>query len=294
MSIKATLRARRRRRRVLWASLAVVALAIIIAAYLIAASSNDPYVSFIGKPVSPALREGLAGVSASTLSAVGSGTAKAPAAISGSALTGNGRPLILYVGGEYCPYCAVTRWSLVVALSRFGSFTGLEYMLSTASDVNANTPTFTFANASYVSSYVTFVAVEHWDRAENTYQPLTSNESALYSQYDSGGGIPFIDFANSYAVTGVAGGLSTLDLSGMNWTQVFSQLSVSSSQTAQAIIGEANYMISTICTIDGNQPSSVCSLASSSLSLAAPAAAGALQVNPVAESEVRPDSPWTA
>ena len=294
MSIKNNLRSRRRKRRVLWASLAVITLAVIVAAYLVAGALSDPYASYIGKPVSSSLSQGLADFSPSTLSSVGSGTAKAPTKISGSALTGDGKPLILYVGGEYCPYCAVTRWSMIIALSKFGTFSGLEYMLSTASDVNANTPTFTFANASYVSSYIKFVAVEHYDRSENTYQPLTSNESALVSQYDSAGSIPFVDFANKYLTVGVTGGLSTLDLSGMNWTQVYSQLSVPGSQDAQAIVGEANYMISTICAIDGNQPSSVCSLSSSSLSLAAPTPGEILQTDLVAEPTVRADSPWTA
>lgn len=294
MSIKANLRARKKKRRILWASIAVATLAVIVAAYLIAGALSDPYASYIGKPVSPALAQDLAGFSASTLSAVGSGSARPPSAISGNALTGDGKPLILYIGGEYCPYCAVTRWSIIIALSEFGSFSGLEYMLSTGADVNANSPTFTFASASYSSSYVKFVAVEHWDRSDNTYQPLASNESSLYSQYDSGGGIPFVDFANRYLVSGVSGGLSTLDLSGMNWTQVYSQLRTPSSSAAQAIVGEANYIVSTICSIDGNQPSSVCSQSSSSLSLAAPAAGVTLQAPPAAEPAARPDSPWTA
>ena len=293
MSIKANLRARKRRRRILYASLAVTVLAVLVVAYFVAGSFNDPYAKYIGEPMSPSLYQELKNFSASGLSGVGSGTAKPPSAITGSALQGDGKPLILYVGGEYCPYCAVTRWSMIIALSRFGTFSGLEYMLSSATDTNANTPTFTFASSTYTSSYVTFVPVEHWDRSDNTYQPLSSNESAIYSQYDSGGGIPFIDFANKYLVTGVTGGLSTLDLAGMNWTQVYSQLSVPGSQAAQAIIGEANYMISTICAVDGAQPSSVCSLSNSSLSLAAPAVGEALQIAP-AESAIRSDLPWTA
>ena len=234
----------------------------------------------------------MATFSSSTLSAVGGGTAKPPSAITGSALQGDGKPLILYIGGEYCPYCAVTRWSMIVALSKFGSFSGLQYMLSSASDTNANSPTFTFAHSNYSSPFVTFIAVEAYDRSNNPYQTPTSNESALYSQYDPGGGIPFIDFANQYLVTGVSGGRSTLDLSGMNWTQVYDQLTVPGSQTAQAVIGEANFMISTICAIDGRQPASVCSANYSSLSLAAPESAGALQIVPTNERN-RPDLPWT-
>ena len=40
-------------------------------------------------------------------------------------LVAGGKPLVLYVGAEYCPFCAAQRWGMVVALSRFGTFTGL-------------------------------------------------------------------------------------------------------------------------------------------------------------------------
>lgn len=267
LSIRARQKARRRRRRILYASLAVAIIAIIVVVYLVAQSFNSPYTSYIGQPVSQTIFQGLAGFSNQTLAAVGSGSAQAPSAISGGTLVSNGKPEVLYIGAEYCPYCGVTRWSMMIALSKFGNFTGVDYMLSTASDVNPNTPTFTFANSSYSSNYISFVAVEHYDRSENVFQPLTTNESSLFSQYDASGGIPFIDFGNQYLVTGVKGGLSTLDLSGMNWTQVETQLDTPGSQTAQAIVGAANFFISTICAIDGQQPATVCSQSYATLPL---------------------------
>ena len=45
--------------------------------------------------------------------------------VTGSPLTAKGRPEVLCVGTEYCPYCAAQSWALIVALSRFGMFTGL-------------------------------------------------------------------------------------------------------------------------------------------------------------------------
>ena len=297
LSIKANLRARRRRRRILWASLAVVIVAVIVVAYLVAQSFNNPYDAYIGKPVSSQLFQGLAGMNSSTLAAVGAGSAQAPSPTTGSPLASGSKPLILYVGGEFCPYCAVTRWSMIIALSKFGSFSGLEYMLSSASDTNPNSPTFTFANSTYTSQYIAFVGVEEYGRGglSDVRQTLTANQSSLVSQYDPGGGVPFIDFANSYLINGVAGGMANLDLENMNWTQVYDQLFIPGSQTAQAIIGEANYMISTICSIDGNQPSTVCSQSFSTLALAAPTAAletaqTALAIVPAS----RTDLPWTA
>jgi len=32
---------------------------------------------------------------------------------------------VVYIGAEYCPYCAVERWPLIVALNRFGTLTNL-------------------------------------------------------------------------------------------------------------------------------------------------------------------------
>ena len=51
-------------------------------------------------------------------------------------------PEALFVGADFCPYCAATRWGIIVALSRFGTFNGLFNMLSSATDVAPSTPTF--------------------------------------------------------------------------------------------------------------------------------------------------------
>ena len=48
-----------------------------------------------------------------------------PASIDAPALTADGKPEVLYVGAEYCPFCAAERWPVVVALSRFGTWSGL-------------------------------------------------------------------------------------------------------------------------------------------------------------------------
>jgi hypothetical protein len=293
LSIKANLRARRRRRRIMWVSVFAVLVALIVVAYLVASSSSNPYTSYVGQPVSSSLLQELSGFGSSTLAAVGGGTGRAPSVITGTPLTDNGKPEILYIGGEYCPYCAVARWSLVIALSKFGNFTGLNYMLSSATDVNSNTPTFTFANITYTSDHVSFVAVEHWDRSSNIFQPLTSQEQSIYTQYDSGG-IPFVDFANQYLINGAPGGLGSIDLSNKNWTQVAALLNQPSSSTAQAIVGEANYIISTICAIDGNAPSSVCSQSYATLPLAYQAASrGQPQPSVFAAPPARAEFPWT-
>jgi hypothetical protein len=260
MVTRAKLNVKRRRRRILWISVVAVAvtLVVVVSALLVLQQDTGPSASLIGLPISPAISGYLTGVSDSTLSAVGSGRqVVAPTAISGPPLTKDGKPEVFYAGGEYCPFCAVERWSMIIALSRFGSFSNLQYMLSTATDVFPNTPTFTFRNAEYSSPYISFVGVEQYDRAHTITQPLTSDQQALVSQYDPQGSIPFIDIGNSYSIIGAQ--VTSVDIIRVgNWTQVASQLDNQSSTVAKNLDAAANYLISAICKVDGGKPSSVC------------------------------------
>ncbi len=278
MAIKANLRARQRRRRILWVSILAVLVGLLVLVYFVAAMGTSQYDKYIGQPVSGTLQQQITGVSDSTLAAVGAPTGVSPPVkISGTPLTSGGKPEVLYIGGEFCPYCAIERWSLIVALSRFGTFQGLEYMLSSSTDLNANTPTFTFANATYTSSYVTFVPVEKFGRQgqQQVIQPLTSEQQSLVSQFDvcstnnQAGGIPFVDIANQYAVNCGAQFVlpdqqqyltssSQPNIIGMNWTQIASQLDNPNSGVAQMIDGAANTLITAICKVTNNTPSAVC------------------------------------
>src|SRR5438874_585634 len=74
----------------------------------------------------------------------GSTVAKAVIRLNGTPLTKDGKPEVLYIGDEYCPYCAAERWAMAVALSKFGTFTGLRGIRSSSSDAFPSTPTLTF------------------------------------------------------------------------------------------------------------------------------------------------------
>lgn len=264
MGRRATQKAKERNRRIITVSVVVAIIAVVVVlTVLVESTYSDPGAKYIGLPVSSSVLKELTGVSDSTLSTIGKPSGViAPSPITGSALTSGGKPEIVYIGGEYCPYCAFERWALIVALSRFGNFTGLEYMQSSSTDVNSNSPTFTFVNSAYTSSYIAFVPVEEYDRASSTITTLNAEQSTLVGSYDtcpgasSGGGIPFVDIANAWAVN--CGAQSTLDLSGQNWTQVASVLDNPNSNTAQQIDGSANTLITAICKVDGGQPSTVC------------------------------------
>ncbi|MDA4116482.1 MAG: DUF929 domain-containing protein [Thaumarchaeota archaeon] len=232
--------------------------------------------SLCGTAVPATVLSDLSGVSTNTLNQVGKGSGvTAPVSISGSSLALNGKPEVLYMGAEYCPYCAAERWAIIVALDKFGNFTGIQYMESTATDVFPSTPTYTFVGATYTSSYITFVTVEQADRNDNPLQTATTDETSLLTSYDNcastgqAGGIPFIDFANSYVVNcGSQYSPAALRVgatatgAAYNWTQIAPELNNASSVFAQSIDGAANSIISAICKVDGNAPSSVCSQSS--------------------------------
>ena len=173
----------------------------------------------------------------------------------------DGKPEITYIGAEYCPYCAAERWALAVALSRFGTFSHLSGTHSSSSDVYPNTQTLSFYGSSYASPYVDFQAVEEATNQQvgGAYQALqapTTAESALLSSYDPQGSIPFLDIGNKYVINGAS--YSPQLLQGLSRSQIAAQLNDPSSPVAQAVDGTANHITAAICTVTGNQPSSVC------------------------------------
>ena len=196
---------------------------------------------------------------ASELEQVGAGSATNHiTAITGTALTGPaGKPLVFYYGAEYCPFCAAERWPLIIALSRFGTFSGLTTTTSSSSDVYANTPTFTFHGATYASQYIEFQAVETTDRNQKTLETPTAAQLALVNRYDSGGSIPFVDFGNRYAFNGAT--YLPDSLQGLTWDQIATDLQSPVSPQAQGILGSANLITAAICKLTGDQPATVCS-----------------------------------
>jgi len=178
--------------------------------------------------------------------------------VTGTALTGpGGKPLVFYYGAEYCPYCAAERWALIIALSRFGGFSGLTTTTSSSSDVYANTPTFTFHGATYSSQYIEFQAVETTDRNQKALETPTAAQRALVSRYDTGGSIPFVDFGNRYAFNGAT--YLPDSLQGLTWEQIATDLQNPISPQAQGILGSANLITAAICKLTADQPAAGCS-----------------------------------
>jgi hypothetical protein len=203
-------------------------------------------------------------VPVATLSTVGAGTATGLKTVTGqSALTTGGKPEVLYMGGEYCPFCAAERWALAAAVSRFGTLSGLSLIHSSPTDVYASTPALSFAKASYSSKYLAFVPVEWFGEATDPSTPFghvylqqpTAQQQALFARY-GGGSIPFLDIGNRYFLPQVQYVPSAL--AGMNWTQVAAAMRDPSSAGAKDIDGAANMITAAICALTHGQPGGVC------------------------------------
>jgi thiol-disulfide isomerase/thioredoxin len=188
---------------------------------------------------------------------------------SGTPLTSGGKPEVLYMGAEYCPFCAAQRWAMVNALSRFGTFTGLTTSHSSSTDADPNTPTYTFYKSTYKSNYINFTSVEETTNARIgnststsvnyvTLQTPTSAQAALGQAYDPQGAIPFMDIGNKYVQVGNLAPLSPTMLAGQSWAQVAAAMNNPSSALGKAEIGNANYMTAAICKLTNNQPATAC------------------------------------
>jgi thiol-disulfide isomerase/thioredoxin len=186
--------------------------------------------------------------------------AKAFTHIGGTPVQVGGKPAVVYVGAEFCPYCAAERWGFVTALARFGTFKNLGETHSATGDVYPNTPTFSFHGSSYTSRYITLNAVEvATNQPQGNYYVLLDKPNALEqrlsAKYDPQG-IPFIYMGN-YIITGPT--YNPGILAGMTMGQVAAAMRDPSTTVSEAVLGTANNITAAICSETNGQPSAVCS-----------------------------------
>jgi Domain of unknown function (DUF929) len=259
------------RRRALWTGGAVVlVIAIVVAIVAVKLTSNNSPSSssggVTGTLLPASVQNDIKTVPASALNTVGVGSILSynPSpleTISNTPLTANGKPEMLFIGAEFCPFCGAERWAIAVALNRFGHFTTpFRGIHSSSTDTDPNTPTLTFYKSSYTSPYLTFTPVENENDSRGALQNTTSAQQALWVKYDSssdGVGYPFIDFGNKYILKDPTYDPGTL--AGMTWAQVAAALHDPSSTVAKNALGAANLMTAAICKMTGDKPGNVCS-----------------------------------
>jgi hypothetical protein len=276
---RAVERRRQVRNRIFIAVGAVVVVVVVVVVFVVFAvnkNTSAPAKSSANGPTGSALAtvvKDTTTVPAGTLASVGAGSVTSPPSslANGTPLTSGGKPEMLYVGAEYCPYCAFERWGMVVALSRFGTFKNLSTTHSSSSDQYPNTPTWTFYKSSYTSKYLAFSSVEETTNqlasSGQGYTPLqtpTAAQQALLAKYDappyvpsaSKGAIPFVYIGGKYLISGASASPSVLQ--GKTWASIASSLKDPSNDVAKAVNGTANYITAAICKTTSNQPSNVC------------------------------------
>lgn len=255
-----------------------VVLILLIVVVLLIVKITRGSTTVVPPPVAPAssgVVHAATSVPSAVFDAVGAQQAADPgeAVLTGQpALSIEGRPAVVYVGAEFCPYCAAERWALVTALGRFGSFAHLGATASSTAEVFPGTPTFTFDGTTYRSRYVTFAAVEEYGDRPSVTAPAgfprlhepTPVEWALVRRYDTGpfvpgtGTLPFVDVGNRLVVSGAGIGFSPGVLQGRSMAQVADDLSDPTNSDARAVLGAANKLSAAICATTGGKPASVC------------------------------------
>jgi hypothetical protein len=180
-----------------------------------------------------------------------------------------GRPELLYIGAEYCPYCAAERWVVVTALSRFGTFSGLGATTSSTSDIFPGTRTFSFYGASFASQYVAFVSAETETNRPapgggyTALQALTPKQRQVLTTYDgppyfdgSTGAIPFVDIAGAFVTRGAS--FDPTLLKGLTMQEIADGVADPTSPIGRAVLAASNVYTAAICRATGDQPSTVC------------------------------------
>ena len=271
--------------RLAWGAVVVILLGAVGLVTYALTHVSSPTAPALPAVTSPAVLATLSSVPTSTFDAAGAtvpGTALTePTVLSGQPpLTVDGKPEVLFVGAEYCPFCAAERWPLVVALARFGKFTALHDAVSSAQTVFPSTATFSFVGVAYTSRWVALTGVELFsDQAgpNGTFlrlTRLTPAQAAVVARTAplagglSAGGTPFLDVAGRLATT--TSGFSPALLADQSQAQiadaVASPAPTSSTggadpttpPTGQAVLAVANQLSAGICAATGQQPASVC------------------------------------
>jgi hypothetical protein len=172
-----------------------------------------------------------------------------------------GKPEVLFVGMESCAACAIERWGVAVAPSRFGIFDNLQLGQSAVSE-SPFVRSFTFVGARYLSPYVSFVPVELSSDAPapgGGFAPLgrlTPAQGALFRALDPKAIAPFIDVGNRFADVGAA--VSPAFAEGLSWSEMAAVPGRPRAAAGRAIAATADVLTAAICQATGGMPAAVC------------------------------------
>lgn len=165
--------------------------------------------------------------------------------ISVKTLFNNSKLSFIYVGALYCPYCAMEQWAIVMALSNFGTFSGL----STFTTAEDNVPAYNLTSSTYTSSKVDFEPVEIYNNNnppnQQLYQNLTTFQNTLYTKYGHNT-IPFLCLGGSVFRSGAGDSLNINSFSGVSFSTIQSQVNSKSGTLYNEIVTESQYLVDLI------------------------------------------------
>jgi hypothetical protein len=181
------------------------------------------------------------------------------------ATAGGGRPLpvVYFYGAEFAPYAAAQRWPLILALSRFGTFSRLGLMQTSTTTAFPNLSTFTFWDVGYTSKWVVLQSVERYSSLNPTgasyltLQVPDARQASAVSEYaPNSDTFALADVANKYVLSG--SGFSPAVLDGLSQDQIAGDLATPAAPLTQAVVTAANEITATICAVDRQKPGAVC------------------------------------
>jgi hypothetical protein len=262
-----------RRKKLVVAVLPVVLVVVIVAVLVIvklSTGAGSPKSGASATTAADAVIGKVTSVPAAAFDQVGAGSVTAALVSAGAApaLTSNGLPRVFYAGAEYCPFCAAERWAVVVAMSRFGAWTGLGQTASSPSDTYPNTATLTFHGSTFNGNVVAFNGYELQsnqvvDGKYATLETLSADDQALMTKYDAppyfsgSGSIPFVDIGGKYLISGAS--YDPQLLAGKTHAQIATAIADPSTAISKAVLGAANLITAAVCTLTKGAPAAVCS-----------------------------------
>jgi len=257
--LRAQQQAAERRRRLTIAIAAVAAIVVVVAVLVGVALFGPKQQAAASGPLDAGVYTTLSTIPVATFDqvGVGVGVSNPPTTISAPPLTTDGKPGVLYVGAEYCPFCAAERWPFVVAMTRFGQFANLQATSSGAApEAYPNTATVSFHGATYTSDVLGFSGVETQTNTNQPLDKLTADQQKIFDTYNPGGSIPFIDYGGKATANGAS--VDPSIFAGKTQAQIAAEIADPSTATSKAVLGSANVISARLCQLTNNQPAAVC------------------------------------
>ncbi|HEU4329850.1 MAG TPA: DUF929 family protein [Lapillicoccus sp.] len=257
--LRAQQQAAERRRRLTIAIAAVAAIVVVVAVLVGVALFGPKQEAAATGPLDASTYTTLSTIPVATFDQVGLGVgvSNPPTTISAPPLTTDGKPGVLYVGAEYCPFCAAERWPFVVAMTRFGQFTNLQAASSGAPpEAYPNTATLSFHGSSYTSQYLGFSGVETQTNTNQPLDKLTADQQKIFDTYNPGGSIPFIDYGGKATANGAS--VDPAIFKDKTQAQIATEIADPSTTISKAVLGSANVISARLCQLTNNQPANVC------------------------------------